>query len=107
MPISPLEDRIHKIGREIFARANELSAFPSPIARIEDALMAWTMRDESLKHRLFRFVDCLPALRTSAEIAQHIREYLHYPIGPFSSLVAAATSWESGEPPANSSLLMI
>jgi RHH-type proline utilization regulon transcriptional repressor/proline dehydrogenase/delta 1-pyrroline-5-carboxylate dehydrogenase len=93
MLFSPVEDRIHEIGREIFARSNEVSAFPSPLAKIEDALMAWTMRDESRKFQLFRFVDCLPSLRSSAEIARHLREYLHYPTGPFPSLVAAATSW--------------
>jgi RHH-type transcriptional regulator, proline utilization regulon repressor / proline dehydrogenase / delta 1-pyrroline-5-carboxylate dehydrogenase len=40
------------------------------------ALMDWAMRDEQFKTQLFRFVDVLPTLTTSAEIARHLTEYL-------------------------------
>ena len=43
---------------------------------ISQSLMDWSMRNEALKLQLFHFVDVLPALRSSREIAQHAREYL-------------------------------
>src|SRR6266851_2847315 len=40
------------------------------------ALIAWAMRDAHFKTQLFRFVDVLPALSSSAEISRHLKEYL-------------------------------
>src|SRR5215472_3463830 len=39
-------------------------------------LMEWSMRDEHFKTQLFRFVDVLPTLNSSGEIARHLQEYL-------------------------------
>lgn len=39
-------------------------------------LMDWVMKDPSFKVDLFRFVDVLPQLETSDQVARHIREYL-------------------------------
>jgi RHH-type proline utilization regulon transcriptional repressor/proline dehydrogenase/delta 1-pyrroline-5-carboxylate dehydrogenase len=39
-------------------------------------LMEWAMRDEQFKTQLFRFVDVLPTLTSSAEISRHLNEYL-------------------------------
>ncbi|MGD0390565.1 MAG: proline dehydrogenase family protein [Tepidisphaeraceae bacterium] len=88
-----LEDRIRQIGREIFTRVDDLSRFSSPLAKIDDAMMAWSMRNERRKSRLFRFVDCLPSLRSSRTIARHLREYLHVSLPGFSPLVAAAATF--------------
>jgi len=87
-----LDDRIRKIGREIFSRVTESSRFSSPLARLDDAMMAWSMRNERRKSRLFRFVDCLPSLRSSQAIARHLREYLHISLPGFSPVVAAAAT---------------
>jgi RHH-type proline utilization regulon transcriptional repressor/proline dehydrogenase/delta 1-pyrroline-5-carboxylate dehydrogenase len=91
-----LEDRIHQIGHAIFRRAGSLSGFASPIAKIDQAVMSWTMRDESFKSQLFRFVDCLPSLRSSDEIARHLREYLNIHLPGLSSLLAAAARVGAG-----------
>src|SRR5215467_8847937 len=40
------------------------------------SLMEWAMRDEHFKTQLFRFVDVLPTLESSAEVARHLKEYL-------------------------------
>src|SRR5258705_11997892 len=40
------------------------------------SLMEWSMRDEHFKTQLFRFVDVLPTLASSAEISRHLKEYL-------------------------------
>src|SRR5688572_4776078 len=39
-------------------------------------LMEWSMKDPAFKAQLFRFVDVLPALKSSAEIVRHRQEYL-------------------------------
>src|SRR4051812_23498129 len=39
-------------------------------------LMEWSMKDPAFKTQLFRFVDVLPALTSSAEIVRHLQEYL-------------------------------
>src|SRR5712691_1883686 len=39
-------------------------------------LMDWAMRDEHFKTQLFRFVDVLPMLTSSSEVARHLNEYL-------------------------------
>jgi RHH-type proline utilization regulon transcriptional repressor/proline dehydrogenase/delta 1-pyrroline-5-carboxylate dehydrogenase len=39
-------------------------------------LMDWAMRDEHFKTQLFRFVDVLPMLASSAEVSRHLKEYL-------------------------------
>jgi RHH-type transcriptional regulator, proline utilization regulon repressor / proline dehydrogenase / delta 1-pyrroline-5-carboxylate dehydrogenase len=47
--------------------------------RWDDRLLAWTMDNPNLRVQLFRFIDCLPALKSKSEIAQHLREYLGDP----------------------------
>ncbi len=44
--------------------------------RWDDKLLAWAMGNPNLRVQLFRFIDCLPALRSKAEIARHLQEYL-------------------------------
>jgi RHH-type proline utilization regulon transcriptional repressor/proline dehydrogenase/delta 1-pyrroline-5-carboxylate dehydrogenase len=39
-------------------------------------VMEWSMKDPAFKTQLFRFVDVLPALPSSAEIVRHLQEYL-------------------------------
>jgi RHH-type proline utilization regulon transcriptional repressor/proline dehydrogenase/delta 1-pyrroline-5-carboxylate dehydrogenase len=39
-------------------------------------LMEWSMKDPVFKTQLFRFVDVLPSLNSSAEIVRHLQEYL-------------------------------
>lgn len=76
-PPSVLETRIQSLGRQLFAL---MDAHPAPgifskkgaYARI----MEWSMRDPEFKARLFRFVDVLPSLDSSAEIVRHLQEYL-------------------------------
>ena len=76
-PDSTLEKRIHEIGEKLFAA---MDAAPAPgifskkgaYARV----MEWSMKDPAFKAQLFRFVDVLPSLKSSAEIVRHLQEYL-------------------------------
>jgi len=42
----------------------------------EGQLLDWVMKDESFKVDAFRFVDVLPALRTTEAISSHVQDYL-------------------------------
>jgi RHH-type proline utilization regulon transcriptional repressor/proline dehydrogenase/delta 1-pyrroline-5-carboxylate dehydrogenase len=39
-------------------------------------IMEWSMKDPAFKTQLFRFVDVLPSLSSSADIVRHLQEYL-------------------------------
>ncbi|MCB0407805.1 MAG: proline dehydrogenase family protein, partial [Bdellovibrionales bacterium] len=38
-------------------------------------IMDWSMRNESFKTQMFRFVDVLPYLNSGSEVARHLKEY--------------------------------
>jgi RHH-type transcriptional regulator, proline utilization regulon repressor / proline dehydrogenase / delta 1-pyrroline-5-carboxylate dehydrogenase len=99
-----VDQRISEIGHQIFDRLRAPEA--SILARIDDALMGLAMRDAAVKSQLFRFVDVLPSLNSSAAVADHLRQYLHpvaarlpLPLrlamtdGPFAPAVAAAANF--------------
>ncbi len=71
------EPAIRQWGERIFARM-EAAEPPSLFSKkgFYGALMDWAMRDEHFKTQLFRFVDVLPTLHSSAEVARHLKEYL-------------------------------
>jgi RHH-type proline utilization regulon transcriptional repressor/proline dehydrogenase/delta 1-pyrroline-5-carboxylate dehydrogenase len=75
-PAETLENRIHALGSEIFARVREGSAVVSPSQWLNQSLMNLAMRDEAVKGQLFRFVDVLPGLKSAGQVAGHLREYL-------------------------------
>lgn len=76
-PDPAVERRIREIGEKLFAA---MDASPAPgifskkgaYARV----MEWSMKDPAFKTQLFRFVDVLPALKSSGEIVRHLQEYL-------------------------------
>ncbi|MDB6111412.1 MAG: rocA1 [Pedosphaera sp.] len=71
-----MQPDIEARGEEIFARmAGETPGVFSP-KNLTGRLMDWSMRNESLKVQLFRFVDVLPSLSSPKEIAIHARDYL-------------------------------
>jgi RHH-type proline utilization regulon transcriptional repressor/proline dehydrogenase/delta 1-pyrroline-5-carboxylate dehydrogenase len=72
---SAVEYRTRAYGRDIFARLDRRGPIPFTPAWLDDRLMQMTMGDEAVKVQLFRFIDALPNLKTSDEIATHLREY--------------------------------
>jgi RHH-type proline utilization regulon transcriptional repressor/proline dehydrogenase/delta 1-pyrroline-5-carboxylate dehydrogenase len=66
-----------KLGHQIFdgiEKAGGASIFT--MKGLYSAMMDWAMKDETFKVQLFRFVDVLPTLQSSGEIARHLKEYL-------------------------------
>ncbi|HSY24981.1 MAG TPA: proline dehydrogenase family protein, partial [Polyangiaceae bacterium] len=72
-----LEAAIAAEGHKLFALMDEAGA-PSALSSrgIYGRLMEWSMKDPAFKTQLFRFVDVLPSLASSAEIVRHLQEYL-------------------------------
>ncbi|MEP0844010.1 MAG: bifunctional proline dehydrogenase/L-glutamate gamma-semialdehyde dehydrogenase, partial [Phycisphaerae bacterium] len=71
-----LEDRIRRIGLEIFARAR--AAEPS-VLRPDwwlNRLLDYTTAHPRRKVQLFRFIDVLPTLNDGREVVRHLAEYL-------------------------------
>jgi RHH-type proline utilization regulon transcriptional repressor/proline dehydrogenase/delta 1-pyrroline-5-carboxylate dehydrogenase len=72
-----LEKSIRSWGDKLFSLI-ESAETPTLFSKkgFYGALMDWSMRDEHFKTQLFRFVDVLPTLTSSAEITRHLNEYL-------------------------------
>ncbi len=78
LPSDPaIETAVHALGENLLRL---MEAHPSPgILSKKGAyarIMEWSMRDPAFKAQLFRFVDVLPSLDSSAEIVRHLQEYL-------------------------------
>jgi RHH-type proline utilization regulon transcriptional repressor/proline dehydrogenase/delta 1-pyrroline-5-carboxylate dehydrogenase len=71
-----LESRTKEIGRELFARIRRAGRNGSGESWWDRWLMNATMRDDRVKAQLFRFIDVLPALSSTADVNRHLREYL-------------------------------
>lgn len=70
------EELTKEIGKRIFDKSQTASgkSFFSKdfwYGRI----MEWSMKNESFKTQMFRFVDVLPYLNSSQEVAKHLKEY--------------------------------
>ncbi len=101
LPPNPaLETSIRTIGENLFAA---MDAHPAPgifskkgaYARV----MEWSMKDPAFKAQLFRFVDVLPSLGSSAEIVRHLQEYLGdkaVELNPAMKVGLAASSFAPG-----------
>lgn len=73
--VQDLEDRVKKIGSEIYSLMSE--EVPSVFDRKtwSGRLMEWAMKDEDVKVQLFRFVDVLPCLKSDAIVVRMLNEY--------------------------------
>ena len=72
----PDQSRIEAKGKEILAKMEgqaKASLFSKDFWY--GSIMDWSMKNEAFKTQMFRFVDVLPALQSSNEVAQHLKEY--------------------------------
>jgi len=76
-PEPQLEGLIRQWGDKLFDLMDAAEP-PSVFSKkgFYGTLMDWAMRDEQFKTQLFRFVDVLPTLTSSGEVARHLKEYL-------------------------------
>ena len=73
-----LESRIQQFGRQLFAKVKSRKAHAAG-AWWNSKLIDYSMKDEALKVQLFRFVDVLPTLKDSKQVARHLNEYFNSP----------------------------
>src|SRR5437879_9784832 len=98
-----LGPRIQEYGEKVFALIDAAES-PSLFSKkgFYGTLMDWAMKDEHFKTQLFRFVDVLPTLNSSSEVARHLNEDLgddQVQLSPALRLglkAAGAASWLRG-----------
>ena len=79
IPPNPYETQTQAIARQLLTATREGRSFLAQVRdqmRWDDKLLGWAMSNPGLRVQLFRFIDCLPALRSKTEIARHLQEYL-------------------------------
>ncbi|HEX2931141.1 MAG TPA: proline dehydrogenase family protein, partial [Candidatus Binatia bacterium] len=90
------EPEIQRLARALYQKAarNKPSLFEAQdlLGRMID----WSLEDESLRVALFRFVDVLPSLESSAEIGRHLEEYFARVDHALSGLVFLAQALHAG-----------
>lgn len=73
------EAKTQEIAKQLLAATKENRSFFAQMRdqmRWDDKLLGWAMSNPGLRVQLFRFIDCLPSLRSKPEIARHLQEYL-------------------------------
>lgn len=84
-----LQNEVERRGLRIFELVERHGEARFSKAALHQRMMALSMRDERLKVQLFRFVEVLPSLRSSAEIIAHLQQYLAEAPGSSRPLLAA------------------
>ncbi|MEP0871686.1 L-glutamate gamma-semialdehyde dehydrogenase [Trichocoleus desertorum AS-A10] len=80
--VQALEQLTQAIAQQLLTASRESRSFFAQMRdqmRWDDKLLAWAMSNPGLRVQLFRFIDCLPSLRSKTEIARHLQEYLGDP----------------------------
>jgi RHH-type proline utilization regulon transcriptional repressor/proline dehydrogenase/delta 1-pyrroline-5-carboxylate dehydrogenase len=70
-----LERAIQERGVALLATVKPERLLVLSPAWLQERLMGWASADSEFRTRLLRFVDVLPALRTSSAVADHVRQY--------------------------------
>jgi RHH-type proline utilization regulon transcriptional repressor/proline dehydrogenase/delta 1-pyrroline-5-carboxylate dehydrogenase len=91
-PGEDFEAGVIALGESLFtAIGNETISFFDP-KRYTGKLMDWAMADEAFRVALFRFVDVLPSLDSSAAVMRHVQDYF----GPVADRFPGLTRWGLG-----------
>src|SRR4051812_10150233 len=76
MEVSPeLEPAIQALASRLVDANNQRSSLVLTPEWWQERLLAWSTSDPDFRVTLLRFVDTLPALRTPAAVADHVRQY--------------------------------
>ena len=86
---------VEELGHEIANRMKDESASIFRKDWWSGKMLDWCMQNETFKVEMFRFIDVLPYLQSSEEVARHIKEYflrpgLNFP-GGVTTLLGAAS----------------
>ncbi len=75
MTTTSIESTTQSIARQLLQQSRQ---YQNPL-QWDNMLMQWAMENDRLRVPLFQLIDCLPVLKTKAEIARHLQEYLVRP----------------------------
>jgi RHH-type transcriptional regulator, proline utilization regulon repressor / proline dehydrogenase / delta 1-pyrroline-5-carboxylate dehydrogenase len=75
--LDAIERTTREVGGYVFAHLQERQASVFERRWWDDRIMAWAMREESVKVQMFRFIDVLPMLNSTAAVVGHLHEYFH------------------------------
>ncbi|UFP95338.1 proline dehydrogenase family protein [Gloeobacter morelensis] len=76
LTVDPIESETQRIGQSLLAAPQQSRFSFFERSFWDEKLLEWAMADDELRVQLFRFIDCLPALKTSREVSSHLQEYL-------------------------------
>ncbi len=72
---SNFQQRVKTKGEEIFASLENEGGSIFNKDWWYGRIMEWSMKNDNFKTQMFRFVDVLPYLNSSSEVAKHLKEY--------------------------------
>lgn len=75
MKSNELEVSVRQTGERIFKSLDDDSGSLFSKDTWYRKIMDWSMKNEHFKVQMFRFVDVLPYLQSSSEVAKHLKEY--------------------------------
>jgi len=75
MKSNDLELSVRQMGERIFKSLDDESTSLFSKDTWYRKIMDWSMKNEHFKVQMFRFVDVLPYLQSSSEVAKHLKEY--------------------------------
>lgn len=74
-----LEQRTQRIGRELFASAQQASTHLSVFNRWAGQVLSWCLGDAAVRSAVLQFIDVLPSLDSPRAVARHVAEYFARP----------------------------
>src|SRR4029434_3882173 len=90
------EQAVQAWARSLYRKAAENKRSLFEARDLLGRMLDWSLEDESLRVALFRFVDVLPSLESSAEIGRHLEEYFARVDHALSGLVFLAQALHAG-----------
>ena len=90
------EAEIQKLARALYQKAARQKPALFDAQDLLGRMIDWSLSDESLRVALFRFVDVLPSLESSAEIGRHLEEYFARVDHALSGLAILAQALHAG-----------
>ena len=90
------EQAIQTLARSLYRKAAEHKPSIFEARDLLGRMIDWSLGDDSLRTALFRFVDVLPSLQSSAEIGRHLEEYFTRVDHALGGLVYVAQALQAG-----------
>ncbi len=90
------EQEVQRLARALYHKAARQKPALFDAQDLLGRMIDWSLDDESLRVALFRFVDVLPSLESSAEIGRHLEEYFSRVDHALSGLAILAQALHAG-----------